>query len=443
MVLRLLAILSFGILVSITAEARAERDSGAPPDHVPASSALPNVTGNPLNEFLFIGTGEMGQWLGLSTDSPWRIGGVAVGNGTAQFTGGTDPNALNWAGFVTLSVGLDLEKAVGWKGAKVGVAGLQYNIQPVNGVAGSVQGINSTASVSPNSRTELYNYLYTQNLLDDQLQIVVGKLIPTITFGNVAKPDPTAQWGSTLVPTLTGLIYTPIFVVPTMLGRIPGYPDSALGVEGTVAPKVFGGHAYLSAGVYDGRMGAYGTATGLVSPSLSGPLFSIAEFGGSWRVGPEQAPGQAAFGVWHQGGPLRAGTLTESSATGIYAQMSQRLATFRPGQDSSGVNAFLQAGWSPSTTNLINASVGGGVTVWGPFASRPRDSYGIGVSWAQPNDRPAAGYGFNANELMIQAYAQFHIVGNLFLEPVVTALPQVGFGTAPSVSATLQLTFVF
>ena len=65
------------------------------------------------------------------------------------------------------------------------------------------------------------------------------------------------------------------------------------------------------------------------------------------------------------------------------------------------------------------------------------------MSWAKPNDRPAAGYGFNSNELLIQAYAQFHVVGNLFLEPVITTLPAVGFGTAPSVSATLQLTALF
>ncbi len=440
---RLGAALGLVALLSLAAGARAEGDPATPPAAAPAAPSLPNVTGNPINEFLFMGTGELGGWLGLKPDSPLRVGGVAVGNGTPQFSGGTAPDTVNWAGFVTLSVSLDLEKAVGWKGARIGVAGLQYNVQPANAAAGSVQGINSAVSVSPNNRTELYNYLYAQNLFDDQLQFVVGKLIPTISFGNVAKPDPTAQAGSYLVPTLTGLIYTPIFVVPTMLGRIPGYPDSSVGIQATIAPNQLGGRFYLSAGVYDGRSGAFGTHTGLVGPSLSGPLFSIAEIGGAWRVGAEQAPGQFALGVWNQGGPLQAGTLTEASAHGIYGQMSQRLSTFRPGQDSSGLNMFLQAGWSPSTTNLINASVGGGLSVWGPFASRPRDSYGIGVSWAQPNDRPAAGYGFNASELLIQAYAQFQLVGNLFLEPVITTLPVVGFGKAPSVSATLQLTAVF
>ena len=49
----------------------------------------------------------------------------------------------------------------------------------------------------------------------------------------------------------------------------------------------------------------------------------------------------------------------------------------------------------------------------------------------------------SVHDLLIQAYAQFQLVGNLFLEPVITTLPVVGFGKAPSVSATLQLTAVF
>ncbi len=443
---------TLGLLLALTtapaARADADADPAPPPPTpppsalAPVSTTLPNVTGNPINLFLFMGTGDLGGWVGLPADSAFRVGGVAVGNFTAQLGGGTTPGAINWAGFIVLSLSVDMEKAVGWKGAKFGIAGLQYNVQPVNGAAGSVQGLNSAVAVGPNNRTELYNYLYAQNLFDNQLQVVVGKLIPTMSFGNVARPDPTDQTGSFNVPSLTGLIYTPIFVVPTMLGRIPGYPDSAFGFQLTIAPKALD-RFYLSAGLYDGRMGANGTNTGMVAPDLAGPLFAIGELGGAWRLGSADYPGQFAVGVWNQSGPLQAGTLTESSAAGIYAQGSQRLMTFRPGKDSSGLNMFLQAGWSPSTTNLINGSVGGGVTVWGPFESRPRDSYGMGLSWARLNDRPGAGYGFNAAELLIQAYAQIQFVGNLFFEPVLTILPVVGFGTAASVSTTLQLTAVY
>lgn len=411
----------------------------------PVTSAI-GVSGNPINSLHFMGTGQLGQWLGLPADGALRIGGVAVGTSTPQLSGGSDRGALSWAGFVALELSIDLEKAIGWNGAKLSVAGLQYNVQPVNQRAGSVQGVNSVSAVGPNNRTELYNYLFSQNLFADQFQLIAGKLIPTISFGNATAPDPSAQNENYGVPSLSGLSYTPVFVVPTMLGRIPGYPDSALGVTTTIAPNAFKGRTYISAGVFDGRLGAGQAWTGLVTPSLKGPLFSVLQVGTAWRLGQRQAPGQLFIGGWHQSGPLGSpGGLSETSAGGVYGQVSQRVASFRYGKDSSGLNVFLQVGWSPSVTNLINSSIGGGLTVLAPFASRPKDSYGIGLSWARLNDRTEAGYGFNPSELMLQAYAQFHLVQNLFLQPVITTLPLVGItgGAAPSVSATLQLTALF
>ena len=418
----------------------------AAPALSPAAAGPVGLSGNPINALQFMGTGQLGQWLGLPADGALRIGGVAVGTSTPQISGGSDKAALSWAGFVALELSLDLEKVIGWNGAKLSLAGLQYNVQPVNQRAGSVQGVNSVAAVGPNNRTELYNYLFSQNLFEGQFQLIAGKLIPTISFGNATAPDQSAQNENYAVPSLSGLSYTPVFVVPTMLGRIPGYPDSALGVTTTVAPNVFNGRTYVSAGVFDGRLGAGEAWTGLVTPSLKGPLFSVVQVGTAWRLGQRQAPGQTFIGGWHQSGPLGSpGGLSETLAGGVYGQVSQRLASFRYGKDSSGLNIFVQAGWSPSVTNLINSSIGGGLTVLAPFASRPKDSYGFGLSWARLNDRTEAGYGFNSSELMLQAYAQFHLVENLFLQPVITTLPIVGItgGSAPSVSVTLQLTALF
>jgi porin len=400
--------------------------------------------GNPINSVQFLGTGELGRLLGLPADGALRIGGVGVINATGQWQGGSPGGADSAGGFLAIGASLDLEKAIGWKGAKLAVAGLHYNVEPTNANAGSLQGIVSSDAAGPNNRTELYNYLFVQNLFDDQLQFIAGKLIPTIAFGNAAAPDPLAQSGSDWVPTLTSLLYTPVFVVPTMLGRIPGYPDSALGFGFTVAPDALPG-TYLSGGVFDGRLGANNTPTGLVAPSLSGPLFSIAQAGTFWRLGPEGKPGQFFLGAWNQGGPLQAGAVSEASAWGLYGQVSQRLSHFRFGRDSSGLNVFLQAGWSPSSTNLIHSSIGGGITMWAPFANRPKDSYGLGLSWAAPNSDPVAAFGFNGSELILQAYAQLHVVGGIFLQPTLSLLPRVGLPDAspPSVSGTLQLTTLF
>lgn len=93
---------------------------------------------------------------------------------------------------------------------------------------------------------------------------------------------------------------------------------------------------------------------------------------------------------------------------------------------------------------VIQRSIGADLTLWAPFASCPKNSYGLGLSWAAPNSDPAS-FGLNGSELILQAYAQVHVVGNLFLPPSLSLLPQVGLpeASAPSLSGTLELTALF
>ncbi len=195
--------------------------------------------------------------------------------------------------------------------------------------------------------------------------------------------------------------------------------------------------------------GADDLQTGLTAPSLAGPLFSIGEIGGSWSLGRLGKPGAASFGLWHQGGPLgcngQGQSCAESSAAGGYLLAQQRLFNFRHPLDTSGISTFIQAGWSPSSTNLFTTSIGGGFTMFAPMRSRPRDSYGIGLAWARINERGQFGMAANPAELMLQVYGQIHLVSNLYLTPSFTVLPRVGLkdATAPSTSALLQLVALF
>lgn len=91
--------------------------------------------------------------------------------------------------------------------------------------------------------------------------------------------------------------------------------------------------------------------------------------------------------------------------------------------------ACLYPGWGGA-----QSSIGG----------RPQDSYGLGLSWVAANSDPAA-FGFQASELILQAYAQVHVVGTTFLQPTISLLPRVGLpeAVAPSLSGSLQLTVLF
>ena len=137
---------------------------------------------------------------------------------------------------------------------------------------------------------------------------------------------------------------------------------------------------------------------------------------------------------------------SELGAWGVYALLNQRFSSFRPKQDSSGVNGFLSTGWSPSISNQMGASVTAGVTAMGPPASRPNDSIGVGVSWAKINrSEPFLEAEFNPNELMLQGYAQIALADSLCFQPTITVLPVVGDRDAEddSVSGLLQLTMLF
>lgn len=400
------------------------------------------------------GTGALGRWLGLPADSPWRLGAVWVGNSTTQISGGaTNPGGLGAAQQFLLDLSLDLEKSLGWRGASVWVQGLQVNANTTASMAsGSQQGINSIVSPPPLDRTELYSYALSQFLFEEQVRVLAGKLSPSNDFANVVVPVAESFSSNYWIPGISSLTYTPLYAMPTLLGRLPGYPNSALGASVLVQPNAFKKMASLKLGVYDGRGGTgvqSPVQTGLIQPSLSGPLFSIAELGGSWLVGNMRMPGAASLGLWHQGGPLgcdgASGSCAESSAAGGYFIAQQRAINFRYPNDNSGISAFFQAGWSPAVTNLFTSSIGGGFTMFAPMPSRPLDSYGLGLSWARINNQGPLAAISNASELMLQVYGQFHLISNLYLTPSITVLPYVGIkdASAPSTSALLQLVALF
>jgi porin len=400
------------------------------------------------------GTGALGRWLGLPADSPWRLGGVWVGNGTDQLGGGSpNPGGLGLAQQFLLDLSLDLDGSLGWPGARLWAQGLQVNANQIAATAsGSLQGSNSLVAPSPLDRTELYSYAFGQFLFDQQVRVLVGKLAPSNDFANVVVPVAESFGSPYWIPGVSSLTYTPVYAMPALQGRLPGYPNSALGASLLVQPKAFNRDVYLKVGVFDGRGGSGVTSsvqTGQAVPSLSGPLFSIGELGGSWTLGDRRKPGAASFGLWHQGGPLGCGdsseACAESSAAGGYLIAQQRLIDFRYPTDNSGISAFLQAGWSPARSNLFTTSIGGGFTMFAPLRSRRLDSYGIGLSWARINEQGPLGGFSNPTELMVQVYGQIHLVSNLYLTPSITVLPIAGRkdATAPSTSALLQLVALF
>ncbi len=322
-------------------------DASAAANGPPRSGAGP-TSANPAAVNIVTGNGALGRLLGIDEESGIRLGGIWVGDASGILSGGRNPGRWGFSSLTTIDLNLDMEKMFEWSGASFGTEFLQFSGGAVNEFAGAFPGFNSLEGPPPLMRQELYELWYRQSLFDDRLIFRIGKSVPTYDFNNVIKPvpvtDPTAA-----IPAVSGLLYTPVFVNPTMLGVIPGYYNSATGITTTLAPT---DAFYMSYGFYDGNL-ARGRQTGLEGPHFNGYYFHIGEVGTAYRVGPQRKPGNFGVGVWGQTGKLNSfdgGTV--NGALGTYFFGSQRLWFRHPDEDSSGVSGFYQFGANNSDALL-------------------------------------------------------------------------------------------
>lgn len=414
---------------------------------VPAS-----ITGNPAAENDLPGTGMAGQLFHLPEKSGVRIGGVWLGDSNGLLSGGVQPGKWSFNSALIVGANLDAEDLIGWKGASFGIQFLQFNGQNTNGQAGSVQGYNSLPGPDPLNRSELYQLWYRQSLFDDRIIFRIGKVVPTYDFNNVTRPVAT-QDEVLAIPAVTGLLYTPVFVNPTLLGAIGGYYNSVSGLTVSVAPT---GNSYIRYGFYDGNV-ARGVQTGMTGPQFNGYYFNILETGMDWILA-DKYPGNFGAGLWYQTGLLQGpGNISQKGTGGFYMFGSQRIWSGTEksvhaaggkttdgkskivfsgeGGQHSSVSTFFQFGVNDSETLPVNRYFGMGFTGFGLVPHRPSDSLGVGMSWAwlNPNlfDRPG--------ELMFQGYYQAHLVAGTFFQPAVTYIPSPG--AEPGLGGAWALTF--
>ena len=145
------------------------------------------------------------------------------------------PGKWSFNRLLIVGAGLDAEKLVGWPDGRFGVEFLQFNGEHTNQQAGSVQGYNSLPGPDPLHRSELYQLWWRQEFFDRKFILRFGKVAPTDDFNNVLRPVP-VQDQHLAIPAVSGLLYTPVFLNPTLLGAMPGYYNSAYGITATFTP---------------------------------------------------------------------------------------------------------------------------------------------------------------------------------------------------------------
>lgn len=402
-----------------------------------------SISSNPAAVNSVTGSGAAQQYLenlfGIKNDHGIRVGGAWVADTNDLFAGGI-PDAQQWTSNSSLLVGLlvDTQKLFDLPGGTFGAEFLQFDGQPTNEQAGTVQGYNSLPGSYPLNRSELYQLWYRQVLFSNKLIIKIGKTIPTYDFDNVVKPVALSN-NNLNIPAVSGLIYTPLFVNPTTLDVIPGFYNSAYGVTVSYLPTR---QWYFSFGAYDGNL-ANGTQTGMkVGPTLNGNYFYIGETGYSWLLGKQKKPGNIGIGAWEQSGPITSSpTIEEDNAEGYYLFGNQRLWYKDPFQDRSGISAFYQYGKNNSQALPVNRYVGVGFTAFGLIHHRLDDSIGVGASLSWLNQNTYT----QPTELMYQAYYQAKIMTGIYLEPVLSYIPTPGASPnlPPAWAGTLRLIVLF
>ena len=412
------------------------RGAAAPTEPAVSVSDQPpdSITGNPAAENELPGTGLAGRLLQLPEDTGLRLGGLWLVDTNGLLSGGAQPGKWSWNSALIIGANLDAQKLLNWQGASFGIQFLQFDGQNTNGQAGSVQGYNSLPGAPPLDRSELYQLWYRQTLFDDKIIFRIGKIIPTYDFNNVARPVPT-QDEALSIPAVTGLLYTPVFVNPTLLGAIGGYYNSVYGITLTVAPTK---NSYVNYGVYDGNV-ATGVQTGLTGPHFNGNYFNILEAGVDWVAGGKY-PGEFGAGLWYQTGVLQGPRgISQNGTGGFYLFGGQRIwgrSAGNPAPDgkkeivipaselkqNASISTFLQFGINNSETLPVKEYLGLGFTGFGLVPHRPGDSIGVGMAWSWLNPN----LGGRSSELMFQGYYQTRIVEGVYLQPTLTYIPTPG-----------------
>ncbi len=392
-----------------------------------ADEATYGISGNPGAVNSVVGTGELGDFFDIPQKTGIRVGGYWMGDYNYLAHGNIPHNCWTGNSLLIVDLSLNLEKLMGWKGAVVCTEFLQFNGQPTNSDAGVVQGYNSLPGAPPLNRSELYQVWYRQALFKNKLSFRIGKTVPTYHFNNVSKPVPT-QDPTVAIPSVSGLIYTPIFVNTTLLGALGGYYNSVCGVDVSITPIK---QSYLNLGFFDGNL-AKGVQTGLTGPHFNGYYFYIAEAGYGWA---KHKPGIAAIGGWYQSGKLQNFNQTQTGTGGLYGFASQCLWLRKSDDtDRGNLSAFLQLGWNNSRTLEMTRYVGGGLTAFALIPKRLNDSFGAGIAWSRLNPHGFSKY----SELMLQGYYQAHICLSWYAQFVVSYIPNPG--NNPLKSQVLALT---
>lgn len=259
---------------------------------------------------------------------------------------------------------LDLEKAVGWKGAKAHALLLNNSGAMPNADAGTLQGVNNI-EVS-RQRARLFE-AWVEQSFGDKGSVLVGLYdLNSEFYANDS----------------AGLLLAPAFGIGSELAATgpngPSiFPSTALSARVRWTPNE---HVYVQAAAINAHAGVVGDPGGVCTEFEHG-LLTIAEAG--W-----QGRGKVAFGAWlytKKQADIRdvtaAGYPAARTARGAYLLLERQLTG--EGEDAvRKTTAFARLGLSDGDTTAFKGGWQAGLLVERVFEGRPDSAFSIGLNQA-------------------------------------------------------------
>ena len=262
---------------------------------------------------------------------------------------GTDPDGFGRYS-LDLSLNLDANKALGWKGSSAYVR-LKQHINEFGEMYPDAVQIPS--NIDSASRTTLYELWAQQVLFSEKLRLKVGKIDANTEFDQV-------QGAADFLNSSMG--YSPTIMA------FPSYPE----------PKLAAAAFYSVRRSDQIGVGVFRTA--------GNGILSVVEPGHSWSLPKNDLPGHVNVGYWRLDGSIARFDGSQSSMTqGVYTVLEQTVwRQTLTGKDSQRVlSTFFQFGHSDGVVSDLTAHLGAGLVMQAPLTVRPHDAVGLAYTGVQ------------------------------------------------------------